>query len=106
MSDQEVKSYILQIVAKYLDLSRFYVFLFGSRATGQNFPRSDWDIGVFGSEKIPGDKMAQLKGDLEDSNIVYMVDVVDFQGLTEDFKKIALSKIELWNTPKIKLALI
>lgn len=101
----DVKAVIGKVIAKYIDPDKAFVFLFGSRAWGEGRPASDYDIGIYTGEKIPLSVIARIEGELEEYPIPVDVDVVDFSTATEEFKEIALRKIELWITPKTNLKL-
>lgn len=89
------KKLIKNSVRKYLDTS-YQVFLFGSRAEGKNRQWSDADIGILGQQKVPNDKLVEIESVLSESDIPYLVDIVDFKSVTPEFAKIALSsKIDL-----------
>ncbi len=90
---KEDKEQIKEIVTKYLDESKYDIFIFGSMATGSENKYSDYDIGISGESEVPGAKMANIQADLEESEILRKVDVVDFFIVTDDFKKNALEKI-------------
>ena len=95
MLDDKWKLLIKQTVQKYLG-NDVQVFLFGSRATGTNRKWSDVDVGIVAGQKIAGDKMVEIESELSESDIPYLVDVVDFQSVNPDFAKVALSsKIDL-----------
>lgn len=95
MLDDKWKLLIKQTVQKYLG-NDVQVFLFGSRATGTNRKWSDVDVGIITKEKITGDKKVEIESDLSESDIPYLVDVVDFESVNPDFAKVALSsKIDL-----------
>lgn len=89
MSD---KAQIKAIITKYLPRNDFKVFLFGSRASGKNRPGSDFDIGIMGKKPVDFGIMGLLEEDLENSDIPYKIDIVDFQRVPEGFKKLALRK--------------
>ena len=97
---------IRRVIGKYVDTSQTYVFLFGSRASGNPSPASDYDIGLFQGKPVPLRVIAKIKDELEDCPIPVSVDVVDFATVSEDFKKLAFKKIRLWNVPKNGLKLI
>ncbi len=82
------------IIAKYLDLQKYRLFLFGSRVAGTNRKFSDYDIGILGPEKVPLREMALISADLDDSNIPYRVDVVDFQSVSEKFRRVAMKEVK------------
>jgi predicted nucleotidyltransferase len=56
--------------------------------------RSDIDIGIEASEPIPLATLAMIKNDLEECNIIYKLDLVDFKRVSEEFKNFALKNIE------------
>jgi len=63
------------------------VYLFGSRATGKATSTSDIDIGIlYEKNNNISKKIAILKEKIENSNIPYMVDVVDLSRISEDFR--------------------
>ena len=72
------------------------IFLFGSRARGDSFTVSDVDIGYIPKENFDERKITFLKDKIEDSNIPYKVEIVNFSKVSEDFKNEALKDIEIW----------
>lgn len=100
MNRNQAKEEIKKIIFKYLSPSDYQVFIFGSRAVGSNAKWSDYDIGVLGKEKVPLSILAKIDDDLEESNIPYLVDVVDFNNVSDKFKEVASGKIILWSKPK------
>lgn len=80
---------IKQIIARNLDLSKYRLFLFGSRAKGLNAKYSDFDIGIIGEKPLPSSLKINIEGDLEDSDIPIKVDIVDFCEVPEKFKNVA-----------------
>lgn len=105
MDIQEYFPVISKTIHKYLDFDKTYVFLFGSRAIGSEQHPSDIDIGLYTGETIPSHVMIDIQSDLEESRIPVKVDVVDFSNVTDNFRKIALEKIQIWNHPKNNLKL-
>lgn len=72
------------------------IILFGSRARKDNFIASDVDIGVIPYGKLDETKMALLKEKIENLNIPYKVEIVNFQHVSEDFKKLAMRDAITW----------
>jgi predicted nucleotidyltransferase len=72
------------------------VILFGSRARGDNSPASDVDIGIIPRGMIDAAKLALLREKIEDSNIPYKVEVVDFSHTSASFKEEALKEALVW----------
>jgi len=87
-SAKKLKEEILKILSKYLDLSQYKVFFFGSRVKGNADERADIDIGIEGPE-IPAYIKLEIEEELENLPILYKIDFVDFNNVDEDFKKIA-----------------
>ena len=89
MIDTIIKENIIGTLSRYLDRKKHRVFLFGSRATGSAFTWSDIDIGIEGETTIPGHIMQAMKGEIEESNIPYRVDLVDFSTVSKRFRDVA-----------------
>jgi predicted nucleotidyltransferase len=92
----KLKKEILEILGKYLDLSKYKVFFFGSRVSGSGDSRSDIDIGIEGPE-ISAYAKLEIEEELENLPILYKIDFVDFNNVDEDFKKIAKKYVEYIN---------
>ncbi len=96
---------IKEIILKHIDKEKYQVFLFGSRATGNADEKSDYDIGIYGKEKVPLKTLAKIDGEIEKLPIPVDIEIVDFRRVSQDFKDIALKKIKIWNEPKIDIKL-
>ncbi|MFT5206781.1 MAG: putative nucleotidyltransferase [Candidatus Omnitrophota bacterium] len=72
------------------------VFLFGSRARSDHNRTSDVDIGLMPRSGFDMHCITQLKYKLETINTPYKVEVVNFDEVSEDFKREALKDIVLW----------
>ncbi|OGC06772.1 hypothetical protein A2230_01845 [candidate division WOR-1 bacterium RIFOXYA2_FULL_36_21] len=90
----KIKKDILSILEKYLDVSKYKIFFFGSRVIGAKDDRSDIDIGIEGEEKISREIMRNIREEMKNIRILYKIDFVDFKNVSSDFKKIALQNIE------------
>ncbi len=62
------------------------VYVFGSRAKNRAQRRSDLDLAISGSERLPLDLYLDLKEDFLQSDLPYFVDVVDLHDVTPEFK--------------------
>lgn len=93
MLDPRTLEEIRAIVHRYLPDSSYRAFIFGSRATGTSLPFSDIDVGITGKKELGGVQMADLQEALEESDLPYRVDVVDFSRVSDRFKQMALQKI-------------
>ncbi len=89
-AEKEIKN----ILQKFVDFKKYNVFVFGSRVKGKARKFSDYDVGVVGREPLGFKKIAQINEELEESDLPYRVDVVDFSTVSKNFKNTALSKIK------------
>jgi predicted nucleotidyltransferase len=77
------------------------IILFGSRARRDNIACSDVDIGIipkgeFDKGEFDRRKLILLREGIEDLNIPYKVDIVDFSSVSEVFRREALKGAEIW----------
>ncbi len=84
---------IKKIIWKRIDLNKYKIFLFWSRAIWTAKYNSDYDIGIEWKNKVNFDDFLMIKSDMYD--IPANIDIVDFQTTSEQFKKIAKKKIIL-----------
>ena len=99
MSSETKNKYLDQLkelVLSSLKDENLKIFLFGSRARGDNYRTSDVDIGFIPKGDYNKSKISFLKEQIENSNIPYKVQVVNFNNVSEDFKREALKDIIVW----------
>ena len=72
------------------------VVLFGSRARSDESVLSDVDIGVIPKGHFNRTKLVLLREAVENMNIPYKIDIVDFSLVSKEFKEEALKKVEIW----------
>ncbi len=82
---------------KYIALSNlpndaFKIFIFGSRAIGNNRQFSDIDLGIDGPRALSPQEFMTLKSAFDESDIPYRVDLVDFKKVSDKFKQVSLCK--------------
>lgn len=94
---EKLKKEILDIVGKRLDLKKYKVFFFGSRVKGDNFERSDIDIGIEGPSELSSVIKLDIEEEIEKIPTLYKIDFVDFKEVGENFAKIAKKNIEILN---------
>ena len=85
---------IKEIIFRFLDSKKYKIFVFGSRASGKAKKYSDYDIGIIGKKSVPWHILAEIEEALEESDLPYRVDIVDFSSVSNDFRKVALTKIK------------
>ena len=64
------------------------LWAFGSRVKGMSKKFSDLDIVIDCGERVSSAVMANIAFDLEESDLPYKVDIVDWNAVSETFKKI------------------
>lgn len=84
--EEEQLKLIQTILRKYFPNAEIRVF--GSRYKHTNKPYSDVDIAIVGNEKIDMITYSRVKEELEESNVKYRVDLLDWNAIHEDFRKI------------------
>lgn len=89
-AEEEIK----RIIFRFLNPKEYQVFIFGSRATGKAKKYSDYDVGIWGKKPAPWRILADIEEALEESDLPYKVEVVDFSLVPSNFKKVALSQIK------------
>lgn len=94
MSKSQEEKQIKEIIFRFLDPEKHQVFIFGSRALDRAKRYSDYDIGIWGKKSVPSVKKVLIEEALEESDLPYKVDIVDFRLVPQKFKAIALSKIK------------
>jgi predicted nucleotidyltransferase len=73
------------------------VYLFGSWATGRNRRTSDIDVAILPSEPLPEDILSGIGEALEESLVVYQVDVVDLSRVSPQFRERVLKEGVRWS---------
>lgn len=95
--DDKTKKILKMVIFKYLNSNEVKVFVFGSRATNTNVKFSDIDLGLISAKKIGYNTVLKIEEELENSNIPYRVDVVDFSKVSDKFKEVASKKVVYLN---------
>jgi predicted nucleotidyltransferase len=83
-------------VLRYLAEENVAVAFFGSAAVGGDTYASDVDIAVIPKGKWNQWKLSLLREELDDLNVPYTVDIVDFTTSSETFRKTALARAIWW----------
>jgi type I restriction enzyme S subunit len=85
---------LCEILARHLPGREVHIF--GSRATGTAKPHSDIDLVIMEDEPLPVTTMRILRDAFDDSDLPFQVDLVEWAGTSEEFRKvIAASAIPL-----------
>lgn len=89
-----LKKDILRVIGAHLNLRDYKVFFFGSRVKGGGDERSDVDVGIEGSERVPSEAMTSIREDIENLPTLYKIEVVDFKRAPKIFYGVAKEHIE------------
>lgn len=73
-----------QIIKDILKKYPYAFYVFGSRVKGTHRNLSDFDLCFM--EKIPDATVTKIKGDFEDSDLPFQVDLIDFNRCSDAFK--------------------
>lgn len=71
------------------------VRIFGSRVAGTAKEHSDVDLAVIGKTKLPRRTKTLLKEAFEESDLPFRVDIVDYNAISDSFRKIIDSQYEI-----------
>lgn len=85
-----------EVLLSFLKGEDVKVVLFGSRARGDFVSASDIDVGIIIGESVDRKKIILLREYIEELNIPYKVEIVDFSKVSEEFKQMALKEAVVW----------
>lgn len=85
-----------RIVFEGLKKMRAKVYLFGSRAKGASGRFSDIDIAILPEQPLPADTLSAIRELLEESQVLYRVDLVDLSQADEEFRQKIIREGILW----------
>ena len=88
---------VRRIVQAGLGGHRARVYLFGSWARGRPTRASDIDVAVLPLEPLPQGLLSEIRESLEDSLILYPVDLVDLSAAGPEFRDRILREGILWS---------
>ena len=79
-----------EIIIKILNahIKKGKVYAFGSRYKNNNRKFSDFDIAIDTGEKLSFEFLNILKDAFEESDLPYRVDIIDYNNISDKFKKI------------------
>jgi predicted nucleotidyltransferase len=85
LTDSELKNEIVRIIRSQIS-GDLKVYLFGSRATGNEKTTSDYDICIDSGKRIPGEVMQNIREDLEILPVMQKIDLSDWYTLNSAFQ--------------------
>ena len=74
------------------------IYLFGSQATGTQVRGSDVDIALDAGYPMKSADVGEIRDVLNETNMPYKFDVVDFHLVSEDMKAMILKEGILWKS--------
>ena len=86
---------VKEVIKKLFKDKDVKVYIFGSRAKGEHTPRSDLDIGFLSNEDISYE-LSLLREFLEESNLTFVVDIVDLNKTSKYFREMVMKEGKLW----------
>ena len=95
MRDSDLDT-VCRIVLSGLSGHRVRVFLFGSRANGEAREASDIDVAILPLEHLPQGTLSEIRLSLHESNVPYVVDLVDLSQADPEFCKHVMKEGILW----------
>ena len=78
------------------------VWVFGSRVKQTANNSSDLDLVIISKSKIPLQVMGSLNFDFEESDLPFKVDVLDWQNISDDFKKVIKEEYAVFSTDSLQ----
>jgi predicted nucleotidyltransferase len=89
---------IIEVFARAVPAKKFEVFLFGSRARGDEEEGSDADLAISGTE-IDRSDLSLIREQWEYSTIPMMLDLVDLQDINSAlYEQVEKEKVLLWTS--------
>ena len=93
----DVSPHSLKLIQKILNkhVPDCEVRAFGSRVTCTAKDYSDLDLAIVGNKKLAKKTLYSIKDDFRESDLPIRVDVLDWNAISEEFKKIINKKYEV-----------
>ena len=89
---------IIDVFARAIPAKKFEVYLFGSRARGEEEEGSDADLAISG-EEIDRSDLSLIREQWEYSTIPMMLDLVDLQDINSAlYEQVEKEKVLLWTS--------
>jgi len=73
--------------------------VFGSRVNGKAKPYSDLDLVLIAKQKMDWRRLEDIKQAFSGSDLPFMVDVIEWHDLSDDFKRLIQARYEVIQTP-------
>jgi predicted nucleotidyltransferase len=92
--DEKTQQKIIAVISALRPTAKIY--LFGSRARGTNSERADIDIALDEGHPLPVCDVDEIKSMFRESNIMYKIDVVDFNQISDAMRNQILKERIIW----------
>ncbi|MDO5638556.1 MAG: nucleotidyltransferase domain-containing protein [Neisseria sp.] len=89
----EYLAMVVEILQRHFP--EYPVWAFGSRVKGGARPFSDLDLVVVADTPLPLRRLALAEEDFSASDLPYRVDLLDWAGLSEEFRQIIRARYEV-----------
>lgn len=92
--EEKVKQKIIAVISALIPDARIY--LFGSRARGTNSEYADIDIALDAGKELPIKDVDELKSMFRESNIWYVIEIVDLYQVSDLMRDQILKDRVIW----------
>lgn len=92
--DEKTKNKIVGIISVLIPEAKIY--LFGSRARGSYTKHSDIDIALDAGKPLSTLDVDEVKSMLNESNILYLIDVLDFHSVNAAMQESIMKEKIIW----------
>ncbi|MCB0307821.1 MAG: nucleotidyltransferase domain-containing protein [Bdellovibrionales bacterium] len=92
--DERDKLWIAQVIRAYLPKCK--ILAFGSRIQGNARKYSDLDLAIDCKKLVPLLELGHLREVFSESNLLFKVDLVDFQSVDPNFQQIIQNTSQEW----------
>ena len=92
--DEKTKHKIIAVISALIPEAKIY--LFGSRARGTNSKSSDIDIALDAGKSLPTIDVDEVKSMFKESNIMYVIEIVDFHEIIPLMQQEILKDRIIW----------
>lgn len=85
---------VVEIIEKYIPDKPYRLYIFGSRAKGNNFAHSDLDLALE-VDGLSRGRFQQIKREVNEIPTLYSIDLIDLNDVEEGFRNLIEKDMEL-----------
>ena len=93
MTEAEIIHQVWKLCQEILG-PQYRLFLFGSRSEKKNDSYSDFDFLIKGAAVVPDKSWQRFFDAVQEIQTLFKIDLVDYMGASEDFKKVASKSLK------------